>query len=81
VSEPAIALEALETFDESQLLDRVERLRQQRNSGRRIYELTNAVEWEALLIWDETIEQYERFYRVQTFHQTLQLLTLLAAPR
>jgi hypothetical protein len=63
--------QAPETWDETQLLDGVERFRQERNSGRAIYELTSPIEWEAILIWDETIAQYHRGHELrieQMFH-------------
>jgi len=63
--EDARAPSAIETWDETQLLDRVERFRQERNAGRATYELMSPIEWEAMLIWDETIEQYRRNHEIR----------------
>src|SRR3954467_7129821 len=49
-----------ERFYEKQLLDRVERFARERDSGRRVYELLLPLEWELLIIRDETIEKYKR---------------------
>ena len=54
-----------ESWNETQLLDRVDRLRQERNAGRQVYELLTPIEWESMLIWDETIEQYKRGHEIR----------------
>lgn len=46
-----------ETFEEEQLLDRVERLRRERDSGRtNIYSTVTPEEWKALQLFDEQHE-------------------------
>jgi hypothetical protein len=68
-----------ETFDERQLLDRVDRFRKERDAGRRVYEWMSPLEWEAMLIWDETFADYQRGYQVQTLQlmsHTVELLMI-----
>lgn len=49
-----------ETFIEKLLLDRVERFARERDSGRAVYDLLEPLEWELIIIRDETIEAYNR---------------------
>ncbi len=59
--------ESDESWEEKQLLDRVERLLCERDSGRAIYKLLTPEEWELMLIWDKTEESYARSR--QTAHE------------
>jgi hypothetical protein len=62
-----------EAFDERSLLDRVERFRQERNAGRHVYEWMAPIEWEAMLIWDETEAQYRRGHEIR-IEQVFQMM-------
>jgi hypothetical protein len=80
MQEAAAGLEddaAPETFNEKQLLNRVERFRLERDGGRQVYELLDPIEWELLLIYDERYAAYRRSHelRVATAFETLLALT------
>jgi hypothetical protein len=57
------------------LLDRVERFRKERQSGRDVYPWMTPIEWEALILWDETIEQCNRDHEIRV----AQLFELIAS--
>jgi hypothetical protein len=54
-----------ETLREEQLLNRVERLRRQRDSGRQITHLLGSLEWELLQIYDEQHDTYKREHEMR----------------
>ena len=62
------------------LLDRVDRLRQERNAGRQVYELLAPLEWEVMLIWDETVEQYKRGHEIRV-EQMFQMMVAAMTAR
>lgn len=64
-----------ETWSERVILNRVERFARERDSGRRVYQLLQPLEWELLLIRDEAIDDVERSIRVATIEK----LAILAA--
>lgn len=41
-------------------VDRIERLARERDSGRMIFDELSALEWELLLIWDRSVEEFRR---------------------
>ena len=47
------------------MLDRVERFRRERNSGREIYSILNGEEWEALLLFDDQHDAYRRGFDIK----------------
>jgi len=69
-----------ESWSETQLLDRVDRLRQERNAGRAVYELLTPIEWEAMLIWDETIEDFKRGHQIR-IEQMFQMMVSIIVQR
>jgi len=41
-------------------VDRIERLARERDSGRRVIDELSPLEWELLLIWDRSVEEFRR---------------------
>lgn len=59
-------------------MNRVDRFRQERNSGRDVYQWMDPFEWEAMLLWDETIEDYRRGHEIR-IEQMFQMMTAAMA--
>lgn len=69
-----------ETFNEQRLLDRIERLRRQRDSGRPIAPLVDAGEWELLMIYDEHHDTFKRSHELRVA-QMFEILNALLLKR
>jgi len=66
-----------ESSNDQQLLDRVECLRRQRDSGRQIIPLVKPLEWELLQIYDEQHDEYKRAHEMRVAHMFEMLNALL----
>ena len=69
-----------ESASEQRLLDRAERLRRQRDSGRQVHYLLEPLEWELLLVYDEQHDAFKRAHEMRVA-QMFEILSALLVKR
>jgi hypothetical protein len=68
-----------ESWDEEQLLDRVDRLARERDSGRPAHELASPLEWELLMLRDDAIDSFKRAHEIRMAAGFELLLSMITA--
>ena len=60
-----------------EMVDRVERLARERDSGRGVFHACTPLEWELLLVWDEAVDERRRGHEARLAHMHTMLVGML----